>query len=609
MWSELTSRCWPRRWRRYVLLALFAVLSFALVFWWYAPRAPAWPSDEPAEGFYWSAAQYQIAFGRLREQLLVMTATGSPFEPGDLAELQLREDVLASRAKLLTEPSLTRERFGAVPGFDESARAIAQFDGKVSQWLRKSDLSAADARAALQEFDAMEAIVIRLSNAARQRELDGRTSLFESFRQRELDGLIYALVVWALLVGWLVWIVLSERSDRRLARERLDALQAEQLAKEQLRQSINTKAQFLSMVSHELRSPLQVIVSSVDLLGMEVKGSERKDAISRIRRAALMLGVQLRDLLTIARGEAGRFEISLESFEATEFVVDVAEVAAHAARGKGLKFTTSVPSSPVFVRADVQRISQILANLISNSVKYTKQGEVTLALEVPREDTGRLVFVISDTGSGLPEQAMDRLRRPLSRDEEFRPRKDGSGVGLVIVRTVLDHLGGSIDVDAQPGIGTRFVVSIPVVFEDPDEIYGDATPDGLVLVVDDQVDISASVAALVKGFGHPCHVASSGETAMRLLREHVFETAFIDLDLPEISGAELAARIRREPGPNQETYLVAITAFRPEIAGDAFDEVLVKPVEGLRVWWHLGHRSRARKEEAAAARVSQPAEL
>ncbi|MBU1305400.1 MAG: response regulator, partial [Alphaproteobacteria bacterium] len=281
------------------------------------------------------------------------------------------------------------------------------------------------------------------------------------------------------------------------------------------------------------------------------------------------------------------------SFEATALVEDVSDVAGHAARGRGLKFSTHMPGEPIFVRADVQRISQVLANLVSNAVKYTSTGEVSMTLRAPDEASGKLVFEIADTGPGLPQRGIDRLRTHLSRDEELQPRKDGSGVGLSVVRTVADHLGAHIDLDVKPGEGTRFIITVPVIFEDPDEVPSDATPDGLVLVVDDKPDIAASVTAIVKHYGHPCHIALSGPEAAAMLKRQSYETAFFDLDLPELGGVELARRVRASPGPNQQTYIVAITASRPEIPDGLFDEVLVKPVENLRVWWHLGHRSRA----------------
>lgn len=599
---------WPKRWRLYVVIALFPLLCLSLVFWSFPANDAGSPSDEPADGFYWSASQYQIHFGKLREQLLRIASAAAQgtgdasVDPKDLQELLLRTDILVSRGKLLTEPSATHDWLRSLPDFDRRAATIADFDRGVSRAVTASEFSAAEAREVLRAFDAMDTTVASLSNAARQREQEGRTRLFEQLRQRRQ----YALVMVALILGWLGWILLVQRRDRRLARERLEALDSERLAKAQLQQSINTKAQFLSMVSHELRSPLQVIVSSVDLLDLGTPAAERRSAVARIRRAALMLGVQLRDLLTIARGEAGRLEINPESFEATSLVEDVAEVAAHAAREKGLQFSTSVPQQPVFVRADVQRISQVLANLVSNAVKYTKAGQVSLALNAPHESEGRLVFVITDTGPGLPQRGVESLQKPLSRDEELRPRKDGSGVGLTVVRTVVDHLGGRVDVEVKAGEGTRFTVTVPVLFEDPDEVPSDATPDGLVLVVDDQADISASVAALVERFGHPCHIARSGAEAATMLALNAYETAFLDLDLPEIGGVELAHRIRRDPGPNQHTYIVAITAARPQIPEGLFDEVLIKPVEGLRVWWNLGHRSRGRKRASGAEPVSPP---
>lgn len=601
---------WPKRWRLYVVLALFPVLSFVPILWYFSPGLSAWPQDEPTEGFYWSAAQYQIAFGKLREQLLIAAAAGSALDPVDSAELVMRGDVLLSKGRLLTEPSMTRARLQAIAGFEDSAARIAQFDQMVTEILHRPDLSAAHAKEVLKAFDALDASVVRLANAARQRELDGRSSVFAAIQQAEHDGLIKALVVWAVCMGWLGWILLAYRDKQQLAHERLRALEAERLAKEQLNQAMKTKTQFLSMVSHELRSPLQAIVSSVDVLNLQIPPSERLSAIQRIRRSALMLGVQLRDLLTIARGEAGRLEINPESFEAGALVADVADVAAHAAREKGLHFHTQVPDEPVFARADVQRISQVLANLVSNAVRYTRVGQVSLSLETPLEQNcrqdGRIVFVVTDTGPGLPERGVARLTAPRSSDDELSPRQDGSGVGLMIVRTVVEHLGGMIDVAVTPGTGTRVTVGIPVLLEDPDAVPSDATADGLVLVVEDQAVISASVVALVQGLGHPCHVANSGPAAMTHLFERAYETAFIDLDLPEIGGVELARRVRRNPGPNQHAYLVAITAARPEVEDDLFDQILVKPVEGLRVQWHLAHRSRARKEGKVVAPVFRP---
>jgi signal transduction histidine kinase/CheY-like chemotaxis protein len=574
-----------------------------MVFWGWVPDPLGDPSSDPAEGVYWSASQYQIHFGKLREALLEQAlAAGAASAPLDRQELMLRADILASRTRLLSEPSVTRDRLRSMPGFDERVAAISAFNVHVQQVLGGGPVTAERAHELLASFDAMDRTVESLANVARQREMDNRTHLLALVNQRRLYTGLVALVLW----GWLVWILMVQRRDRRLARERLAALEAEQRAKVELQRSINTKAQFLSMVSHELRSPLQVIVSSIDLLDLGTPAIERRNAVARIRRAAMMLGVQLRDLLTIARGEAGRFETNPESFEATSFVKDIAEVASHIAGEKGLRFDTHVPVQPVFVRADVQRISQVLANLVSNAVKYTVEGGVTLSLAVPDESAGQLVFVVADTGPGLPAHGIRRLQTPLARDEELRPRLDGSGVGLTVVRTVMDHLDGRLDIDARDGVGTRFTVTIPVLFEDPDAVPSEVRPDGLVLVVDDQADISASVAALVERHGHPCHVARSGAQAISLLTRNVYETAFLDLDLPGGSGVELANWVRREGGPNRDLYLVAITAARPRLPDGLFDEVLIKPVEGLRVWWHLGHRSRARTAASAAAPVFPP---
>ncbi len=595
MSNEVTGR-WPKRWRLYGVVTLFPLLCALLIYWGFGAPGAGLPNDEPAEGFYWSASQYQIEFGKLREELIGLSAPSSgrsdvaPVPPDELQDLSLRADLLTSRRQLLTQPSRLHDGLRTVPGFDQHAAAVLAFDKEVHRALIATPFTPSVARSLLKSLDAMAPSVNTFSNAARGREMSARTELVRRAQNRRW----YSLLVVLLLLGWLAWILRAQSNDRRQTRTLTVALEAEHHAKSELQQSINTKAQFLSMVSHELRSPLQVIVSSVDLLGTQAAPLERREAVARIRRAALMLGVQLRDLLTIARGEAGRLETNLESFEATALVEDVSDVASHAAEGRGLKFSTQVPGEPLFVRADVQRISQVLANLLSNAIKYTPTGEIVLKLRAPVEASGKLVFEISDTGPGLPERAIRLLRTRLSRDEELRPRKDGSGVGLSVVRTVADHLGATIDLNVNPGSGTHFIITVPVVFEDPDEVPCDATLDGLVLVVDDKPDIAASVTAIVKQYGHPCHTALSGREAVAMLERDTYETAFFDLDLPELGGVELARRVRASPGPNRQAYLVAITAARPEIPEGLFDEVLIKPVENLRVWWHLGHRSRTR---------------
>lgn len=603
---------WPKRWRFYGVVTLFPLLCVFLVYWGFWAPGSGFPKDEPAEGFYWSASQYQIEFGKLREQLLQMSGSSpdrsddASVHEEDLQDFSLRADLLMSRRQLLTAPSRLHDGLRTVPGFEKHAAAVLAFDKAVGEAMNTRPFSPMMARSLLRSMDSMAPSVSNFSNAAREREMAARTELVQLAQHRGW----YSLTVVLLLLGWLAWILRVQSQDRRQTRTLERVLGAEQLAKSELQQSINTKAQFLSMVSHELRSPLQVIVSSVDLLGGQADPIERRDAVARIRRAALMLGVQLRDLLTIARGEAGRLETNLESFEATAFVEDVADVAIYAARGKGLSFSLQVPDEPIFVRADVQRISQVLANLVSNAIKYTATGDVTLALRAPDETSGKLVFEIADTGPGLPQRGVDRLQTRLSRDEELRPRTDGSGVGLSVVRTVAEHLGATIDLEVKPGAGTHFRVTVPVIFEDPEEVPSDATPDGLVLVVDDKPDIAVSVTAIVKQYGHPCHSALSGKEAAAMLEREIYETAFIDLDLPELGGVELARRVRASVGPNAQTYIVAITADRPEIPEGLFDEVLIKPVESLRVWWHLGHRSRRRAGRKALHPdlVTSPAE-
>ena len=349
-------RDWRSRWNLYAVNVAFPVLCLLVLVWGFASDGSG-RGNYPDEGVYWSASQYQNLFGKLREELLQIVSTPSDsaasVAPSDRKKLQQRANNLSSRTKRLIDPSPLHESLRSVSGFDESAAAIAAFDTQIRQSLKLEVLTRSDVLELLNAFTAMDGTVEAFANAARQREEEDRTEQLERLRHRRW----FTFVVTVFFLGWLASIIKKRRSDQSRATELEGALAAEGQAKDALKELNNTRAQFLSMVSHELRSPLQVIVSSADLLELGTPEAARRAAVARIRRASLMLGVQLRDLLTIARGESGRYEGNPESFEATAFVKDVAEVAAHAAGEKGLKFTMKLPAHPVFVRADVQRIS------------------------------------------------------------------------------------------------------------------------------------------------------------------------------------------------------------------------------------------------------------
>jgi signal transduction histidine kinase len=228
-------------------------------------------------------------------------------------------------------------------------------------------------------------------------------------------------------------------------------------------EDVIARSAFLAKVSHELRSPLQGIVSALDVLALRSgpKANEEDEMIRRIRRSSLLLNTLLRDLLTLAKGEAGHLELRPEPFDACALVESVAASALDLAREKNLELIVERPAGALFVIADSARIDQILTNLIINSIRYTDAGQVRLTLHPYSADKRALEFVVADSGPGIAEAMLPALLAPDRAISGSERRGEGSGIGLAIVRTLVDHLGGSVAVASRLGRGTTFTIDIP----------------------------------------------------------------------------------------------------------------------------------------------------
>jgi len=243
----------------------------------------------------------------------------------------------------------------------------------------------------------------------------------------------------------------------------LDAIDEERTQLAAINDAVAARSAFLARVSHELRSPLQGIVSALDVLTLRQgpRSSADDELLQRIRRSSLLLNTHLRDLLTLAKGEAGHLELRPEPFDACALVESVAASALDFARAKKLALVVDVPPEAVFVVADAARIDQILTNLLVNSIRYTEAGEVRIALRRWRSGDRVLDFAVADTGPGIPEAMLPTLLSPDRTVASQARRGEGSGIGLAIVRLLVDRLGGDVEVTSHVGRGTTFTVAIP----------------------------------------------------------------------------------------------------------------------------------------------------
>lgn len=401
--------------------------------------------------------------------------------------------------------------------------------------------------------------------------------LFSSYWHVELQMSASLL----LMVGWAWWLfaplIRSVEKAKSLEIER----EIERARLESLQESLKGKSEFLSRVSHELRSPLQGVVSALDVIEERfTKDAAQAELLSRIRRGATVLNTQLRDLLTLARGDVGKMEINPMPFEVGELVASVAREVRAEAEAKGLALVVDAPAEPIFVVADPARIDQVLTNLLTNATRHTKVGTVRLTLHPYDTAHGCLHFEVSDTGPGIDKERIPTLFDPYTRFGEITRKGDGAGLGLAIVRSVLQFLGGKVAVSSEPGQGTRFAVTIPAELLDGERPPDSGHRSSRVLVVDDRQEVLEAIASVVKQLGFACDTALSVATAANLLGAHAYDIVFLDLDMPVKSGYDLAAETRRGDGPNRGSRIVSISAadVPDNRRGWPFDGHLTKPI-------------------------------
>jgi signal transduction histidine kinase len=540
----------------------------------------AWEAEGPKGGYYFAAAKYQVGFTKLRLELS-LASKGTAVWPEDIR----------ARARELGEMlnELQKAKDGEqLPGFREAVRRLTVFQQKLNAKLAKSEVSKDDVLLTLIELESMDStlssMVERVGDEERARRAAAMAGL--SARRELLWKVLGAC--WLVTILWLAHAWRSKGLQAAASRERKRALEAERqavAAKEEAlhakEQAVHERSRFLASISHELRSSLQSIRSALDVLQQE-PGHKDRVLIGRIQRATDSLVAQLRDLLTIARGEAGKLEMHPAPFEAGEFVLDVVDEFRAAAIAKGLSFIVDLPKEPVYVVADYTRIGQVLNNLVSNAVKYTVRGSVRVAMEGLDATGQKLLVSVRDTGPGIPPQLVGRIWEQYQRLGHVDRTSESAGIGLSVVKTLATTLGASVTVNSVVGKGTEFAVEIPVEPQRNEETAVVDAGSTRLLIVDDRQEILEGLAEVARGLdGVSVVTAQSAALAANLLGAKTFDLVLIDMDMPDKNGVTLAYETRRGHGPNQETRLVAISAADGRAVGSGypFNEFLQKPID------------------------------
>jgi anti-sigma regulatory factor (Ser/Thr protein kinase) len=230
-------------------------------------------------------------------------------------------------------------------------------------------------------------------------------------------------------------------------------------------------------------------------------------------------------------------------------VEGVATAVRDAALAKGLSLHVELPPTPTFVVADGSRIDQVLTNLVVNSVRYTHAGDVRVTLHPYDEATKHLHFTVADTGPGIPPAMLPALLEPHKLESSTVRKGLGSGIGLAVVRTLVDHLGGTISVSSEESVGTSFEVRIPAELIDSNEPSDERAPEERrVLIIDDREDVLTGLTSVINELGYECDRASTIAVATNLLAARRYDAVLFDIQMPGKSGAGARSRDTRGQG-------------------------------------------------------------
>jgi CheY-like chemotaxis protein len=376
------------------------------------------------------------------------------------------------------------------------------------------------------------------------------------------------------------------QDDRQVLEARLRAAEAEAGA------AARAKADFLANMSHELRTPLTSIMGFTALAAEQPELSEvTRGFLERVREAGRALLCTIDDVLDVSKIEAGQVTLRPEPVDLGKLCRGVLELFAPQAGAKDVELTLDdAAAKDIVVRVDPDRVRQMVLNFVSNAVKFTEVGSITLRTRFD-EASDTLAVEAIDTGPGVSAAKQAELFKRFSQLESSMARRGGAGLGLAICKGLVEAMGGRIGVESEPGRGSRFWfeipaarTSVPAAALDEEAVEALSFRGARVLIADDHQVNRDLVRLYLAGMDAEVSEAADGIEAVDLAATWPFDAILMDIRMPRLDGAGALARIRAEPGPNDATPILAFTAdAAPEQARElialGFDDVVAKPAE------------------------------
>lgn len=394
-------------------------------------------------------------------------------------------------------------------------------------------------------------------------------------------------------------------TDLELANERIEMEAARQVtlledlavARDEAQAAYVEKSRFLATMSHEIRTPMNGVVGVLGLLKSTNLTAEQTNLVATALRSANELIQITTDILDLSKLEANKTELELTDFDLRELMNDAVGLLRPSAMAKSVELVCEfAPELPQFLKGDAHRIRQVILNLVSNAIKFTLNGSVSLHVDCSclgdREIS--LLARVKDTGIGIDQESMKRLFNRFTQAEQSTTRHyGGTGLGLAICKQLTELMGGEIGVESQFGVGSTFWFKIPIKVgrapEQDTRINRIAEDLSLrLLVAEDNSTNQFLMRAILESLGHQVTIANNGAEAVEMAGAQEFDAILMDVQMPVMDGPTATREIRHLKGPASNLPIVALTANampgdRERYISAGMDDYVSKPVDPAKL--------------------------